>query len=287
MDALVLSGGGNRGAMQVGALRALFEAGVRPDLIVGSSVGAVNGAFIAGNPTVEGTAGLAEIWRKLRRQDVFPGSLADRARRLLVHRDHLYDPSRLRRLIERYARVRLLEDLPVRLVVVAAALDEGREVWFTNGPLVPAVMASAAIPGIFPPVLVDGARCVDGAVVNHAPLSVAVTLGADRVWVIDVGLPCQCKRARNILDVVMQAMALQGIQRLGVDLLLYADKAQITYIPLPCQLDAWFSDFSHTEAMMREAYRLTKSALLEPPATPPWFEGPLALERRGSSGRDI
>lgn len=272
MDAIVLSGGGNRGAMEVGALRAIFEEGISPDLIVGTSVGAFNGAYIAGHPTLEGVSGLERIWYGLRRPDVFPGRLPGQLLQVLRYRDRLRDPSALRRLVEQYAPAERLEDLPVPLVVVAAALDEGREAWFRRGPLVPAVMASAAIPGVFPPVTIDGVRYVDGGVANNTPISVAVDLGADRVWVIDVGLPCRCRQPSNLLDILIQSLALQGVQRLAVDLRLYADRCQLTYIPLACNLEIRFTDFTKTPRMVKDAYALTKAALAGRIDRPPWLE---------------
>lgn len=184
--AFVLGGGGALGACEVGMLRALLEAGIEPDLVVGTSVGALNGAVVAASPTVEAVEGLADLWGRVR---VFSGSLIGHVNRVARNRTHLYSPEPLRHLLEEHlpAGTERIEDMPVRFQCVAASIERAAEHWFTEGPLVDAVLASSAVPGLFPPVQLDGEHFLDGGLANSIPVGRAVTLGARRVFVLQVG----------------------------------------------------------------------------------------------------
>lgn len=184
--AFVLGGGGVLGANEVGMLRALLEAGVKPDLVVGTSVGALNGAFVAADPTVEATVGLAALWRQLS-ADVFAGSIAQRAVTAVRTRTHLHPRGPLRRLLEEHLPVENVEDLAVPFQCVAASIERAAEHWFDSGPLHRAVLASCAVPGLLAPVEVDGEHYLDGGLVNSIPVSRAVELGATTVFVLQVG----------------------------------------------------------------------------------------------------
>ncbi len=154
--AFVLSGGGNRGACQVGMLRALCERGIVPDLVVGSSIGAVNAAFFAGQPSLEGTYLAAEMWRTVATNDVFPKGRLHGSWRFVERREAVYPIEGLRRLVRGFLRFERLEDSLVPLTVVVTRLEDGVEEWLTEGPALEAVLASAAIPAIFPAVERDG-----------------------------------------------------------------------------------------------------------------------------------
>lgn len=184
--AFVLGGGGALGACEVGMLRALLEAGIPPDLVVGTSVGALNGAVVAASPTVEAVEGLADLWG---RAQVFSGSLIGRMNRAARSRTHLYSAEPLRHLLEEHlpAGTERIEELPVRFQCVAASIERAAEHWFTHGPLVDAVLASSAVPGLFPPVQLDGEHFLDGGLANSIPVGRAVSLGARRVFVLQVG----------------------------------------------------------------------------------------------------
>ena len=186
LTAFVLGGGGVLGANEVGMLRALLEAGVRPDLVVGASVGALNGAFLAADPTVEATVRLAALWRQLS-ADVFAGSLAHRVGTAVRTRTHLHPRGPLRALLEQHLPYDRIEDLPVPFQCVAASIERAAEHWFESGPLHRAVLASCAVPGLLAPVEVDGEHYLDGGLVNSIPVSRAVELGATTVWVLQVG----------------------------------------------------------------------------------------------------
>jgi NTE family protein len=184
--AFVLSGGGNRGAIQVGMLRALARAGIRPDLVVGASVGAINGAGLAADPTQEGVEALARTWLALRDDQLFPRHQYG-GWRFIQHRNSVYPDTGLRRAIESFLPYVRLEDAVVPIEVVAASLTTGSEVWFTEGPAVDALLASAALPGVFPPVQIGSDLLIDGGVLNDVPISRACRPGISRVYVLLCG----------------------------------------------------------------------------------------------------
>lgn len=187
MDAFVLGGGGQLGAGEVGMLRALLERGHAPDLVVGTSVGAINGAAVASEPTIAMVQRLQDTWSDIERSDVFAGSFLNRLATLARTGTHLHGNDALRAALTEALPVPLIENLPVRFECVAASIESASEHWFTTGPLVDAVLASAAVPGILPPVEVGGQHYIDGGIVNSIPVDRAVALGATRIFVMHVG----------------------------------------------------------------------------------------------------
>ncbi|HVM27934.1 MAG TPA: patatin-like phospholipase family protein [Mycobacteriales bacterium] len=186
--AFVLGGGGVLGAGEVGMLRALLEAGVQPDLVLGTSVGALNGAFLAAEPTVEATVRLTGIWSELAGSGgVFSGSLVARAATMARTGTHLHRRGPLRSLLAQHLPVERIEDLAVPFQCVAASIERAAEHWFTEGSLSDAVMASCAVPGLLAPVRVGDEHFLDGGLVNSIPVSRAVLLGARTVYVLQVG----------------------------------------------------------------------------------------------------
>ena len=185
-DAIVCSGGGNLGAAQVGMLQVLLEAGIKPDVAVGCSVGALNAAFLAVDPTSERLEVLETIWRSLGTADVFTGNRRSVATHLLRRDAYLFEPDGLRSLIARCVPVMDLADTAIPVHVVTTDLDRGQPVWWTSGPPGDVLSASACLPGIFPPVHLGGGPHVDGGVLCPVPIDRAVQLGAARIWVLDV-----------------------------------------------------------------------------------------------------
>jgi NTE family protein len=185
--AFVLGGGGALGAYEVGMLKALFAAGVHPDLVVGTSVGAINGAAVAAEPSAASVTRLADLWTGLGRAGVFSGSLLGRLGTAVRSGTHLYQPTPLRELLSCHLPVTRIEDLALSFQCVAANIERAAEHWFAAGPLVDAVLASCAVPGLLPPVRLDGEHFVDGGLVNSIPVGRAVALGATEVYVLQVG----------------------------------------------------------------------------------------------------
>lgn len=185
--AFVLGGGGVLGAVEVGMLRALFRAGIRPDLVLGTSIGAVNGALVAADPTERVTARLVRIWASPEAGEVYGDSIARQLRRFAA-RTHLHSPRPLRRLLEReLGEGATFADLQVPFRCCAASIERAAEHWFDTGPVVPAVLASAAVPGLLPPAQIDGEHYIDGGIVNSIPIGEAVRIGARRIFVLQVG----------------------------------------------------------------------------------------------------
>jgi NTE family protein len=185
--AFVLGGGGHRGAFEVGMLKALLEVGVQPDLILGTSIGAFNGAVVAESPTLEGVGLLEETWRHLTREQIFEDSLWRRASIALRRRTHIQSNDSLRRIIEDSLTARSFSELTVPFQCVAASIEDAMEHWFEDGSLVDAILASSAVPGLLPPVELAGRHYIDGGVVNSIPLSRAFELGATEAYVLHVG----------------------------------------------------------------------------------------------------
>jgi len=184
--AFVLGGGGQLGAHEVGMLEALLERGIAPSLIVGTSVGAINGAVIAAQPDLDSARRLSGVWSRFEQEGIFKGSLVRRAATLARTRTHLHGDSALRGLLGDVLPERI-EDLTVRFQCVAASIERASEHWFEDGPLVDAVMASAAVPGLLPAVEINGEHYFDGGIVNSIPVARAVELGARTLYVLHVG----------------------------------------------------------------------------------------------------
>ncbi len=184
--AFVLGGGGLLGAHEVGMLRALSEAGIRPDLVVGTSIGAINGAFVAADPA-RAAERLGQMWQGDELRLAFSENLWGRATRLVRSGTHLHSLDPLRRLLADALPGDDFADLELPFQCVAAGIETASARWFSSGALVPAVMASCAVPGLLPPVEVDGGHYFDGGLVDSIPVGRAVTLGADNVYVLQVG----------------------------------------------------------------------------------------------------
>jgi NTE family protein len=184
--AFVLGGGGVLGAHEVGMLQALTEADIRPDLIVGTSVGAINGVLVAADPD-SAVPRLNRLWRDTAIGEAFGGSLFGRVATLARSGTHLHANTQLRRMLEELLPVRLIEELAVPFQCVAASVERAAAHWFTDGPIVPAVLASAAVPGLLPPVRVGAEHFFDGGLVHSIPVGRAVALGAREVYVLHVG----------------------------------------------------------------------------------------------------
>lgn len=185
--AFVLGGGGVLGAAEVGMLRALLRAGYRPDLVVGTSIGAVNGALVAADPAERATDRLVRLWSSPEAGEVYGDSVARQLQRFAT-RTHLHSPRPLRRLLEReLGRERTFAELAVPFQCCAASIERAAEHWFDHGPVVDAVLASSAVPGLLPPALVGGEHYLDGGIVNSIPVGRAVELGAGTIFVLQVG----------------------------------------------------------------------------------------------------
>lgn len=261
--AFILAGGGSLGANQVGMLQALVEYGVEADVVIGSSVGAINAARFAQEPNRSGADTLAEIWSNIRRNDVFRvAPIASLLRLAGIGHNGIIDPAGLRRLLERHLSLGRLEDSKVQCAVVASDLISGELVLLDRGPMVEAILASAAIPGVFPPVVINGRRLIDGGVAANTPVAVAQGFGAERIIVLPTGNACAPRQAPDSpLGVTLQALnhlinaqLIQDVERLRHEVC-------ISLVPPVCHISVNLHDFSRTREMIEDAYASTLSWL--------------------------
>lgn len=252
--AFVMAGGGSLGAVEVGMLQALLDWGETPDFMVGASAGAINTAYFAGDPTLAGARELERIWCVLKRRDVFPFNLGS-VIGLLRQRDHVVDSDGLRRLLERYLPYRRIEDAALPIHLVASDMLTGQEVLLSAGPVVDAVLASAAIPGVYPPVQIGGRLLIDGGVANNTPISVAIGLGATRVIVLPTGFACALDKAPSgAIARAMHALSLLVARQLVQD----ADRlaqgtVELRIVPSLCPLDISPYDYSAAAVLIARA----------------------------------
>ena len=275
--AFVLSGGGSLGAVQVGMLRGLAEAGVTPDLIVGTSVGALNGGWLAARPDVAGIEDLATVWRSLSREVVFPTNFLQGLLGFIGKRRSLVSDSGLRKLLHHNLHFKRLEDAPIPLHVVATDVLSGEDVLVSSGNAVDAIIASASIPAVLPPVRVGTRELVDGGVVNNTPISHAVALGATTVWVLPAGFACALPEPpRGVLAMALHALTLTINARLASDIEQFEPEIELRVVPPLCPVTVSPVDFSHSAQLIDRAYESTchwlgtsprrtgQAALLEP-----------------------
>lgn len=261
--AFVLAGGGSFGSIQVGMLRALVAHGVTADLVVGTSVGAINGAYFAGDPTAAGVARLEALWRSLRRRDVFPLSLP-RLGAFFARSPALGDASGLRRIIERELPYRELEAAAIPIHICATELLSGGSVCLSTGPAVDAILASSAVPAVFPPVHINGITLIDGAIANNTPITMAIELGATRLIVLPTGFACALQNPpTSTIASALHALNLLIAHQMVRDLAHIAGRANVVTVPPLCPLAVSPYDFSRADQLIERA---TKS-------TTAWLEG--------------
>ena len=255
--AFVLSGGGSLGAVQVGMLQALSAHGIEPDLLVGTSAGALNAAWVAAHGTsTESLAGLARVWVGLRRSDVFPVDVRTALRGLLGRSAGLFASDRLRDLVTTYAGIDEIEEASIPLHVVAADLVSGESVALHRGSLADGVLASAAIPGIFAPVAVEGRHLVDGGVAQDTGVAHALELGATTVYVLPTGAACALPGPpASALGTALQALTLLIQRRLAHDVATCPPTTTIRALPPLCPLRTSPVDFTHGAELVERARR--------------------------------
>jgi NTE family protein len=255
--ALVFAGGGSLGAIQVGMLRVLVAAGVRPDFVIGTSVGALNAGYFAGAPNAEGVARLEEIWSVLRRSDVFPFTFAS-AFGLLRHSGYIVDPGRLRRIIENNLSYARLQDATMPIHIVATDVH-GMATVLSKGSAIDAILASAAIPGVFPPVSVNGRMLMDGAIATNTPIRAAADLGASKIIVLPTGYACALKEPpRGAIARVLHAITLLITWQLIRDLEHLAHAIDVCIVPTLCPLAVSPFDFSVSRDLIERAAASTQ-----------------------------
>ena len=271
MIAFVFSGGGSRGAMEAGGIKALYEAGIRPDMVVGSSAGAMNAAFLAIDPSSGAAERLCNIWRGVTNNDVIPGSLARKGWRLIRRKPSVFAQEPLRAFIDDQIppQVKTFGDLPpgIRLYVTAANLQTSSLYLFgedPSAPLVDAVLASSAFPGGFPPVEHGRWQYTDGGVIANVPISVAIEMGAKTIYALNVAYAGGTfGPAKDIVSVLLRVVGIVLYQDLQRELAYAAQfpDVKVHHIVIRGVPQASDFDFDHGAEMVEVGYKRVKGYL--------------------------
>jgi NTE family protein len=259
--AFVLAGGGSFGAIQVGMMHSLAKHGVAPDMVVGSSVGALNGAYYAGDPTLKGVLQLEKIWRGLQREDVFPLTMRTLLG-FLWRRDFLISHDGIRKLVNDNLPYRNLQEAKVPVHIVATDIISGDAVVLSEGPAVDAIVASTAIPGAFSPIYYRHLFLADGAISSNTPVKIAVRKGARRLIILPTGHACANERppigalasALHALTLLIARQLVNELEGLGPEIEYYV-------VPPLCPLVGSPYDFSRTSDHIERAVKSTDSWL--------------------------
>lgn len=254
--AFVLSGGGNLGSIQVGMLRALTERGIMADVVLGCSVGALNGAGYALDPGPEGVRRLEEHWRRSTSADLMPSSRIPSAVQLLRKGFSLHSNEGLRSSLESLLGPhRRFDELTLPFQCVAAEVDSAVEKWFDDGDVIEAILASAALPAVYPPVVIDGVRYVDGGVIDNVPIARAVELGCRTIYVLHVGPHGRPDaEIRRPLDGALLAYWIARNSRFARDLASLPPRVEAIVLPPGRRPDIKYDDFSQTDELIAQGY---------------------------------
>jgi len=268
--AFVLPAGGAGGATQVGMLQALLEAGIRPDLLVGCSVGALNATFVAIDPTVQRVAQLRSIWSSITRADIFGSGWPRTLLRLALRQEHVYDDAPLRALINQFCTLADLADTAVPVHIVTTDLDDGVPRWWSRGPCADLLYASACLPGLLPPAELDGHRHVDGGVLEPVPVQRAVALDATTIYVLGEGdLSAPPAGRLTALQVLLRSFAISRYTLLPESTALAHPGQQVIVLRGASTAGLDIRDFSQTSRLVAESHELTRAQLAADIATQP------------------
>ncbi len=241
-------------------LRALFEAGVEPDVVVACSVGALNGAVIAAFPSLEGVQRLESIWRNIEEYGLLPNNFVGQAWNVARRRSHLHANTGLVRLVTSIVPATRFHDLAIPLRIVAADIDSGREVVFGAGPILRPMLATTALPGMFPPVPIAGRTYFDGGVVNNVPISHAVD--ADHVYVLRVEDRISNREPSTSIGLLMRGYQVARSTRFHVDVARYARETDLLVFPQPeIPSDLEFPDASRSDELIESGYEAARAFL--------------------------
>jgi NTE family protein len=229
----------------------LIRRGIRADRVYGASVGAINGAAYAGNPTQEGIEHMAAVWRAIKGTDIFPRAALDGPWAFLQKRNAVHANTGLRKIIEAGVEYENLQDARIPVEVVTTSLTDGRERWITHGNAVEAILASSAIPSIFPPVVIDGDSLVDGGVVNNVPISRAISAGCTRLYVLLCGpLHYHPKAPRRPAEAALTAFFVAIHARFVRELALLPPGVEVVVFSGGGEPSSQYKDFSGTAALI-------------------------------------
>ena len=261
--AFVLTGGGTLGAVQVGMLRALVERGVRADVVLGSSVGALNAAAFAQDPSAHGVDVLERAWRTAKDKLMLNRGRLWSLMQLATKRDAVYEENTLGTLIDCFLSYHRIEEAALPCAVMVSALSGHPERCFWSGPARDLLLASSALPGIFPPVTIDGERFIDGGVINNMPVNHAVAAGATLIYVLLCG-PRMAETevfGPRPVDHILGAFALARKARALQDLDRLPPHVEAMVLPGPEAPKLYYVDLSHTDALIERGYEVAHAFL--------------------------
>lgn len=262
VTAFVLSGGASMGALQVGMLRALIETRIKPDLVLGCSVGSMNGVAIAASPTLASVGMLQDVWLDAVDRDLMPTGLFPSSMSLVRKGESIQSSEALESMIAELLPVQTFEELEVPFQCVATNIDEGVAHWFTEGELLRPILASASIPAVFPAVDIDGVRHLDGAIIDDVPVRRAIELGATRIFVLQVG---GIDRPRPVpkrpLDMAVLAFWIARRDRVMRALAAIPDDVEVVVVPHGDPEPVRYNDLSRSAQLMDVAYRAARDFL--------------------------
>lgn len=282
--AFALGGGAAYGAVHVGMLRALSEVGVKPDMVVGTSVGSINGAMLAQQPDTA-LDRLARIWPSITTASIFPGGWLTRLRTLQTSRAYLSPNVGLAAVLNRHLTARTFDEMALPFGVVTADFATASPVTLTKGELAPAILASSAIPGVFPPVKVGGRQLVDGGILANVPVRQAVEMGAASVVVLDCGLwGMAMEEPKTLIEVMLRVAAISVGRQLALDLPDLAARVPVVYLPGMFPMTTSPLDFAHWSKLMSGGYAASKPFLSVLNVDGPGLYGTPPLQIAGTQG---
>lgn len=267
MLAFVLGGGGSRGALQVGALKVLFEAGIKPDMIVGTSVGSVNGAYFACNPTLAGLEKLEEIWMQINTSTIYPGNMGFALLRFIRGRTSLYTNIALHELLTQHLPCERFDEAALPFYAIAIDLDSGEVVAFGDKKgdrLEDGLMSSMALTPAHPPWEVGPRRFIDGGYGAVLPVRQAVERGATRIITFDLSAPLPPREdTQSAFDIMRQTTDLLSRRQKAHDLAYAAQHAELITLDLPSDTDIAIDDFSFTAERIAQGSEIAAAMLAE------------------------
>lgn len=252
-------------------LRALEEEGIEPDLILGTSIGAFNGSVIAAEPGEPGVKRLESAWTELEGSDLFSGGMFDRVKAVATLQPAMHSSHQLRSLLETVHHPEtLIEDLEVRFECVAASIERAAEHWFNEGPLIDALMATSAVPVLFPPIAIGGQHFYDGGLVNSVPLRRAVSLGADTVYVLQVGrVEAPLRAPAKLYEAALISFEIARRHTFATAMSEVPAHVRVHLLPSgnPVEFDDWrqlrWRDTGSSSELMKGAYKASREYLAE------------------------
>jgi NTE family protein len=259
--AFVFSGGASLGAVELGALKAIVEEGIQADLVLGTSVGSLNGSMYAYDPSTKGIQFMEKIWTTIKTKNVFTPSPLVPLFNITTFGLYLISPKNLRKLITENMPFERIEEANIPLYIIGTDIKNGEEIVFNKGLLLEALMSSAAIPGVFPPQRMKGHMIVDGGVINNAPISTAVRLGAERVVVFPIGTPSPNQEPKTVAEMLIHSFIYLLNRQLATDLQLYKKKVDLIVVPPPGDINIGPHDFSKSRKLIDQSYKTAKDWL--------------------------